>query len=303
MSDGYVKLFQSILNSSLMHLDSDTFKVFIVLLAMADADGIVRASVLAVSDRSKVDLRATERALNVFQEPDPYSTNPANEGRRLMRVKEGWLILNHQEYRERKPRSQQLANARVAKYREKKKAEQVGTPETIETPVAILDELQRSVTLCNALKRSDTIDMAEAEAEADREAEAEAESEGSASAFSASARVSASEGAAFRRELWQRLTCVVLHKAGEAPEGRDPPRYRGWWQATSKRVVDAGGLGELVEWVTYCEHCLDPVARRTKDLGALPAPAKWMASKAKKFLDLKGLKLPKAPENEALVRK
>lgn len=302
MSDGYVKLFQSILNSSLMHLDSDTFKVFIVMLAMADPDGIVRASVLAISDRSKVDLRTTERALNVFMEPDPYSTNPDNEGRRVARVQEGWFILNHSAYRERKPRSQQLTAARVQRHRDKKKAEQA---QASETPVMILNELQQAATLCNALKRQDTAETPEAEAEeeADREEEAEAESEGSASAFSSALRSSISEGDSYRTALWKRLMRVVMHRPAEEPEGRDPPHYRDWWRKVSKRVVDADGIGELEAWVTYCEDCRDPAKRAAKGLGNLDFPAKWMGKKARDFLSLKGLKLPKAPENAQMVGK
>jgi len=305
MSDGYVKLFQSILKSSLMRLDSDTFKVFIAMLAMAGPDGIVRASILAISDDSKVGLPETERALKIFMEPDQYSTNPANEGRRVERVEAGWLILNHAAYRERKPLSQQQANARVQRHREKKKEEEGQKAETTVTPPAITKELQRSATLCNALKRAETVvtPEAEAEEEADREEEAEAETEGSVSAFSSALRSSISAGDSYRTALWKRLMRVVMHRPGEQPEGRDPPHYRDWWRKVSKRVVDADGIGELDAWVTYCEDCRDPVKRAAKGLGALPAPAKWVSKKARDFGSLKGFKLPKAPENAQMVGK
>ncbi len=303
MSDGYVKLFQSILDSSLMHLDAETFKVFIWMLAKAGPDGICRASVLTISDRSKVGMVETERALSIFMSPDPNSTNPANEGRRMARVPEGWLILNYQHYRERKPLSQQQANARVQRHREKKKEQEGKKAETPETPVSITNELKRSATPCNALKRQETVVTTEAEAEEEADKEAEAETEGSASAFSSALRSSLSEGDSYRTALWKRLMRVVMHRPGADPEGRDPPHYREWWRKVSKRVVDADGIGELEAWVTYCEDCLDPAKRSAKGLGTLDYPAKWVGKKARDFLSLKGLKLPKAPENAQMVGK
>jgi hypothetical protein len=100
MSEGFTKLFSSITDSSVWMEDSDTRIVWVTLLAMADADGYVGASIPGIASRARVPLDVTERALERFQQPDKYSRTKEHEGRRIAEAERGWLILNHGAYRE-----------------------------------------------------------------------------------------------------------------------------------------------------------------------------------------------------------
>jgi len=296
MSDNYIKFFQSILDSSLWGLDSETRIVFVTLLGMVDPDGIVRAALPGIARRANVSLEATEAAMTRFQEPDPYSRDPQEEGRRVVKEAEGWRLVTYFAYRERQPRSQQMANERVRKHRENKKQAAVASTEQVREEAQ--GELSRAATLCNTLKRDVTPCNAEKQPETakeEEEGEEYADNRRSDSASADSVSEVSESGAAYRRELWTRLCRVVMHRAGEDPEGRDPPEYRDWWKTTSTRVVDAGGIGELEGWVKYAEDCRSPQARSAKDLGGLKAPARWLAKQAREFLAPKGVKLPKAP--------
>lgn len=97
---GYAKLFASIVESSLWDEDSNTCKVWITLLALADSEGFIRGSVGWLSKRARVDAVTVEKALRKFQDPDPFSRTPTKEGRRLETTPDGWVIINYAWYRE-----------------------------------------------------------------------------------------------------------------------------------------------------------------------------------------------------------
>ena len=97
----FVKLDCRILDKSIWRESAEVCKIWITILAMADANGMVEASIIGISDRARISLPDTESALNKFMGPDPYSTNPENNGRRIERVTGGFQILNYQIYREK----------------------------------------------------------------------------------------------------------------------------------------------------------------------------------------------------------
>jgi len=96
---GFVKLQSSILDSSIWLEDAETRLVWITMLAMADPDGLVEASVRAIAHRARVTEEGCQRAVQSFQEPDPDSKDREHEGRRVERVDRGFLILNYRKYR------------------------------------------------------------------------------------------------------------------------------------------------------------------------------------------------------------
>jgi hypothetical protein len=112
MSDGFVKLFNCILDSSVWSYDAETKIVWITMLAMADKNGYVHAAVPGIKNRAQVSLEATERALEIFQAPDPHSRSEANDGRRVERQGRSWLILNFEEHRQRQVRENEKARKR-----------------------------------------------------------------------------------------------------------------------------------------------------------------------------------------------
>lgn len=130
----YVKLFGSILESSIWSEDHATVRVWIAMLAMADQDGVVWAAVPGLARRANVTADECRRALDIFLAPDPYSRTPEYEGRRIEVVEGGWRLLNYQKYREIQTREQMLAARRMRRYRERNKRNSDVTPSPV-TPV------------------------------------------------------------------------------------------------------------------------------------------------------------------------
>ena len=118
---GYAKLFSDIVDSSIWKEDSDTCKVWITLLALADADGFVRGSDGWLADKSKVELAKCIEAVSKFCSPDPCSRTPDNEGRRVERLEDGYLVLNYLAFRDRLSNDPKVTatRERVRKHREK----------------------------------------------------------------------------------------------------------------------------------------------------------------------------------------
>src|SRR5690348_14464223 len=95
---GYTKLFGSILGSTIWREDSDTKVVWITMLAMADQDGLVEASVPGLAHLAGVTHESAEVALSKFSQPDKYSRSPEWDGRRIEKIDGGWRLLNYEKY-------------------------------------------------------------------------------------------------------------------------------------------------------------------------------------------------------------
>lgn len=119
---GYTKLHSTILLSSVWCESHTTRIVWIAMMALADQDGIVSASVPGLAGAAKVTLAECTEALALFLAPDPHSRTKDNEGRRVAEVDGGWHLLTHGKHRELLSREDQLAKqrARQQRYRDKK---------------------------------------------------------------------------------------------------------------------------------------------------------------------------------------
>lgn len=98
---GYTKLFGSILHSTVWHTPGHVRLVWITMLALADRDGVVEASVPGLAIAARVERPECEEALKLLLSPDVDSRTKDHEGRRIEAVDGGWRILNHAIYRER----------------------------------------------------------------------------------------------------------------------------------------------------------------------------------------------------------
>ncbi len=133
MSTGFTKLFGSILDSSVWEEEDRTRLVWIALMAMADRDGVVHASLPGLARRARVPREDTEAALEKFLAPDPDSRTPDHEGRRIEVVRGGWRLLNHAEYRRRQSdedRREKAADRQRRKREREKKSRQESRPVT-----------------------------------------------------------------------------------------------------------------------------------------------------------------------------
>ena len=118
---GWTKLHASIIHSSIWEASKETRLVWVTMLAMADANGVVAASVGGLARAANVSRQECEQALAELLGPDPDSRD-GTTGERIRKVEGGWEIINHANYRDRQTRAQELAAARVRRFRERKAA-------------------------------------------------------------------------------------------------------------------------------------------------------------------------------------
>lgn len=116
---GFTKLDENILLSSIMSEDSDTFKVWIALLASCRENGISPATIPYLSSVCRIDIKKVQESIVKLSSPDEFSRSLENEGRRIERVDGGFSILNYHKYRERTYSDSSTA-IRQRRFREKK---------------------------------------------------------------------------------------------------------------------------------------------------------------------------------------
>lgn len=122
MSTHFVKLYGSILQSTIWLETPETKVLWITMLAMADSDGVVRSSVPGLAHAAGISLDACVDGLKKFESPDPYSTTQHDEGRRLRAIEGGWKLTNHDKYREMRTKKQiQDAERQRRKYERDKR--------------------------------------------------------------------------------------------------------------------------------------------------------------------------------------
>lgn len=117
----YVKLFASILDSSVWDESPETRLVWITMLVMADENGFVRGTAQSVARRAVVTQDQAVRAIAVLESPDPRSHTTDHEGRRIEPTDGGWLVLNYGKYREMRTRKQVKEAEKKRRQRERAK--------------------------------------------------------------------------------------------------------------------------------------------------------------------------------------
>lgn len=96
---GFVKLFSSIVSSSIWQEEDNVRLVWITMLALSDSEGEVDASIPGLANLARVPIDKCEDAVNTLMSPDPYSRSDSHEGRRIEKIDGGWRILNYMDYR------------------------------------------------------------------------------------------------------------------------------------------------------------------------------------------------------------
>lgn len=128
MTDTFVKLYGTILDSSVWGEPLAVRVVWIAMLTMADKHGVVAASNDGIARRANVPLKATEKALAVLEAPDPRSKSQEYDGRRIERFDGGWRILNYERYRDKRSDRQVRDAQRQQRHRDRGVTERDITP-------------------------------------------------------------------------------------------------------------------------------------------------------------------------------
>ncbi|MDD5485959.1 MAG: hypothetical protein PHW65_00130 [Dehalococcoidales bacterium] len=124
---GYTKLFSEIITSSIWSEDDKTRIVWITMLALKDKDGYVAASIPGLADVARVEIADCERALTKLESPDKYSRDRGSDGRRIAKVEGGWIVINHEKYRNKLSNEDKniQARERMRKWRERNRERNV----------------------------------------------------------------------------------------------------------------------------------------------------------------------------------
>ncbi len=91
----YTKLQSSIIASTIWAEPSSTRVVWITMLALADRNGYVAASVPGLAHIAHVTRSEIEAAIHTLMQPDPDSRSKVCEGRRIEDADGGWNIINY----------------------------------------------------------------------------------------------------------------------------------------------------------------------------------------------------------------
>ena len=94
--------------------------VWVTMWAWADRSGTVWASKPGLAHEARVTLAECESALEVLCGPDPHSRTPDDGGRRVRPVDGGWLLVNHEKYRE-SGGDKEANRQRQARYRDRQR--------------------------------------------------------------------------------------------------------------------------------------------------------------------------------------
>lgn len=228
--ESFVKLYGSILNSSLWMECLEARLLFMGMLAAAGADGVVRiVSLRALAHKMNLTVEQTKTGLAVLEAPDPESRSQAHEGRRVLPVEGGWLVVNHRLYREFRSERQEADRLR-------KKAERAasGTQRT------------RPRTSADGADASGTSDVSAPDAEAEAEAEEDLPTHHSAGAGGDDSGGDEPRCGAPHREP---LTVLGTPPAAELEDGEPEPDEADAvaagelvWRRYRARVVEATGM-------------------------------------------------------------
>ena len=134
MTTGFVKLFSTILDSSVWSEELHVRIVWITMLAMADRNGRVDAAVSGVARRACVTREQAVEAIARLESPDFDSRTPDNDGRRLAKTDGGWHILNYKKYRQLG--AEEAERARKREWWAEHKAGSASAASGRETPLA-----------------------------------------------------------------------------------------------------------------------------------------------------------------------
>jgi hypothetical protein len=110
---GYTKLFASLVHSTIWRESDHVRLVWITMLALADRDGLVEASVPGLADAARVTREQCDDALARLAAPDPDSRSKSMEGRRIIEIDGGWSLVTYAEHRDRLTADKRRDQARV----------------------------------------------------------------------------------------------------------------------------------------------------------------------------------------------
>jgi hypothetical protein len=148
MSEGFTKLFSSLIGSSIWSEDNNTRVLWITILAITDGDGFCNATIPGLAAMARLSVEDVEASMTKLEGADEYSRSRENDGRRIERVDGGWMVLNYGKYRDRDrtERRKEYMREFMRKKRENGGDGGVGS----ENPVSLIANGLLTVSNCSA---------------------------------------------------------------------------------------------------------------------------------------------------------
>lgn len=113
------RAYESVLSSSIMEEPPCVRLVFHYMILVADTRGFCIGTEETLSRRFNIPLNDFREAIEILVAPDSKSRSPENEGRRIQRVRGGWLILRHEHYQPRLGRKDKDGEEKRERYRDR----------------------------------------------------------------------------------------------------------------------------------------------------------------------------------------
>ena len=98
----YGKIHDQIFGSSIMEEDIEIRYVWLCMIATADKEGFIDATIPALARKFNVPEKIMSKAIECFLAPDATSRTPTDDGKRIEPIREtfGWKIINYEKYRD-----------------------------------------------------------------------------------------------------------------------------------------------------------------------------------------------------------
>lgn len=245
----FVKIHDSILQSSVFREDLNTRIVWLALLVMCDKNGNVYGVHEALAARANVPIEDFEAALELLMSPDPNSTSQDEEGRRVVDAGPNVLhVVTYGHYRGLRDPDEVREGARIRKQKQRarEKAEDVHVHHTS----------HKNVTKSH--------DKAEAEAEADTYTSTHIEDD------------------------VQGLMDIRLDEDAPPPKEKRVSRFGEFWDLYPRRIQRARAekawkkltkAQEQAAIDAIPQHCA-MWARQKREKDKIPYPATWLNGKS-----------------------
>jgi hypothetical protein len=123
MRHQYTPVFRDFLTSSMWAADPATRCVWLWFMLTADPEGYAVGTIPGVARQVGITLDEAIAAVKLLESPDPYSSTPGFEGRRIVKVERGWHLVNFVAHRERAKQETEKARKRawISKHRAEQK--------------------------------------------------------------------------------------------------------------------------------------------------------------------------------------
>jgi len=93
----YVKLFKSVITSTIWTYDAKTCVVWITMMVTADKRGMVKGTTATLANLANVSINDCRASLDRLLAPDEHAATKHHNGSIVEKVKCGWMLRGHQE--------------------------------------------------------------------------------------------------------------------------------------------------------------------------------------------------------------